>query len=52
MPQMAPLSWLLLFLIFSSTLILFNIMNYFLGQPIAPLHSSSHYQTQTFNWKW
>nr|YP_010462908.1 ATP synthase F0 subunit 8 [Epeorus gibbus]UUJ36761.1 ATP synthase F0 subunit 8 [Epeorus gibbus] len=52
MPQMAPLSWLLLFLVFSSTLILFNIVNYFLATPPTPLHSSSLYQTHAFNWKW
>nr|UUJ36930.1 ATP synthase F0 subunit 8 [Epeorus sp. 05 ZXM-2022a] len=52
MPQMAPLSWLLLFIIFSSTLILFSIMNYFMVVPNAPQGSSSQFKTQAFNWKW
>nr|AIW65052.1 ATP synthase F0 subunit 8 [Epeorus sp. MT-2014] len=52
MPQMAPLSWLLLFIVFSSTLILFSIMNYFMMVPSAPQSSSSQFQTQAFNWKW
>nr|YP_002274305.1 ATP synthase F0 subunit 8 [Parafronurus youi]ABY53352.1 ATP synthase F0 subunit 8 [Parafronurus youi] len=52
MPQMAPLSWLTLFIIFSFTLIFFGIMNYFLVSPDAPQSSSSSFQTQPFNWKW
>nr|YP_010462947.1 ATP synthase F0 subunit 8 [Epeorus bispinosus]UUJ36813.1 ATP synthase F0 subunit 8 [Epeorus bispinosus] len=52
MPQMAPLSWLLLFIVFSSTLILFSVMNYFMMAPTAPKGSSSQFQTQAFNWKW
>nr|YP_009349873.1 ATP synthase F0 subunit 8 [Pseudorhynchus crassiceps]AQM40021.1 ATP synthase F0 subunit 8 [Pseudorhynchus crassiceps] len=28
MPQMAPMSWLILFIMFSLTLILFSTMNY------------------------
>nr|QNG56356.1 ATP synthase F0 subunit 8 [Phalacridae gen. sp. MJ-2020] len=30
MPQMAPLSWLLMFIIFSMIFIMFNIMNYYI----------------------
>nr|YP_010462986.1 ATP synthase F0 subunit 8 [Epeorus psi]UUJ36917.1 ATP synthase F0 subunit 8 [Epeorus psi] len=52
MPQMAPLSWLLLFIIFSSTLILFSIMNYFMMIPSSPSSTSSQFKTQPFNWKW
>nr|YP_010164588.1 ATP synthase F0 subunit 8 [Epeorus carinatus]AHY86319.1 ATP synthase F0 subunit 8 [Epeorus sp. JZ-2014]QRM91377.1 ATP synthase F0 subunit 8 [Epeorus carinatus]QXT45724.1 ATP synthase F0 subunit 8 [Epeorus dayongensis] len=52
MPQMAPLSWLILFIVFSSTLILFSIMNYFLTAPTPPQSTSSQFETQAFNWKW
>nr|QXT45815.1 ATP synthase F0 subunit 8 [Stenacron interpunctatum] len=52
MPQMAPLSWLTLFIVFSSTLILFCIMNYFLYLPSAPDSSASQFKTQPYNWKW
>nr|UUJ36865.1 ATP synthase F0 subunit 8 [Epeorus sp. 03 ZXM-2022a] len=52
MPQMAPLSWLLLFIVFSVTLILFSVMNYFMVVPSTPQGSSSQFQTQAFNWKW
>nr|YP_010462921.1 ATP synthase F0 subunit 8 [Epeorus unispinosus]UUJ36774.1 ATP synthase F0 subunit 8 [Epeorus unispinosus] len=52
MPQMAPLSWLLLFLTFSSALIFFSIMNYFLTTHDAPALSSTQHSTPPFNWKW
>nr|YP_009868685.1 ATP synthase F0 subunit 8 [Alphitobius diaperinus]QKI32137.1 ATP synthase F0 subunit 8 [Alphitobius diaperinus]QNK05479.1 ATP synthase F0 subunit 8 [Alphitobius diaperinus] len=51
MPQMAPLNWLSLMILFISILIIFNIMNYY---------SFSHQVTQkplkikktSINWKW
>nr|YP_010454759.1 ATP synthase F0 subunit 8 [Paegniodes cupulatus]QZZ23948.1 ATP synthase F0 subunit 8 [Paegniodes cupulatus] len=53
MPQMAPLSWLTLFIVFSGTLILFNLVNYFLYTPSAPDSSSaSTFKAPPFNWKW
>nr|YP_010385064.1 ATP synthase F0 subunit 8 [Electrogena lateralis]UPL65074.1 ATP synthase F0 subunit 8 [Electrogena lateralis] len=52
MPQMAPLSWLTLFTIFSLTLIFFGIMNYFLYTPSTPTSTSEQFKTQPFNWKW
>nr|UUJ36878.1 ATP synthase F0 subunit 8 [Epeorus herklotsi] len=52
MPQMAPLSWLLLFIVFSTTLILFSIMNYFMMNPTTPQSTSSQFKTQALNWKW
>nr|QZZ23831.1 ATP synthase F0 subunit 8 [Afronurus sp. 'drepanophyllus'] len=52
MPQMAPLSWLTLFIVFSLTLILFGIVNYFLISPNAPDSTSSQFKTQPFDWKW
>nr|YP_010261349.1 ATP synthase F0 subunit 8 [Leptophlebia marginata]YP_010261362.1 ATP synthase F0 subunit 8 [Leptophlebia vespertina]UIB40256.1 ATP synthase F0 subunit 8 [Leptophlebia marginata]UIB40269.1 ATP synthase F0 subunit 8 [Leptophlebia vespertina] len=53
MPQMAPLSWLLLFMLFSLTLILFNLMNYFVYQHAAPTSSSVKSNlTNPLNWKW
>nr|AIW06167.1 ATP synthase F0 subunit 8 [Potamanthus sp. MT-2014] len=54
MPQMAPLSWLLLFVVFSFTLILFNMLNYFIYQVSAPAapDASSAISTSPFNWPW
>nr|UOU85243.1 ATP synthase F0 subunit 8 [Rhagio lineola] len=53
MPQMAPISWLILFVVFSITFIMFNIMNYFSFLP--PSASSKEKKTFTmnsYNWKW
>nr|QLY89970.1 ATP synthase F0 subunit 8 [Sympycnus pulicarius] len=53
MPQMAPLSWLSLYMIFSITLILFCIMNYYIFIP-SPLTktSSKKSSSNNFHWKW
>nr|YP_010397541.1 ATP synthase F0 subunit 8 [Boreoheptagyia brevitarsis]UQJ73450.1 ATP synthase F0 subunit 8 [Boreoheptagyia brevitarsis] len=54
MPQMAPISWLTLFILFSLTLILFNILNYYCSLP-KNLNSSekiSSFKTSSLNWKW
>nr|YP_010236182.1 ATP synthase F0 subunit 8 [Desmomyia sinensis]QTD82956.1 ATP synthase F0 subunit 8 [Desmomyia sinensis] len=53
MPQMAPISWLILFFVFSITFMLFNIVNYFSFLP----SSSTSKEKKTFNvksnnWKW
>nr|UPX88593.1 ATP synthase F0 subunit 8 [Paraleptophlebia submarginata] len=53
MPQMAPLSWFLLFMMFSLTLILFNMMNYYIYTQHSP--STQHSVMNTpgpLNWKW
>nr|YP_010626518.1 ATP synthase F0 subunit 8 [Hirtodrosophila subflavohalterata]WBK17654.1 ATP synthase F0 subunit 8 [Hirtodrosophila subflavohalterata] len=53
MPQMAPISWLILFIIFSLTFILFCSMNYYSYMPSLPksneLKSS---QLNSMSWKW
>nr|UFR82906.1 ATP synthase F0 subunit 8 [Protaetia speciosa jousselini] len=51
MPQMSPLSWLILFLIFCLTFILFNILNYYCF--LYPVKTASTKpKTQTISWKW
>nr|QHN56420.1 ATP synthase F0 subunit 8 [Dohrniphora cornuta] len=52
MPQMAPISWLLLFIVFSITFILFNIMNYysFIYKPESSETTKKSFKS--FNWKW
>nr|QIJ99769.1 ATP synthase F0 subunit 8 [Caenis sp. JYZ-2020] len=54
MPQMAPISWLTLFLIFTFLYILFTIINYFTTVPMPPYSkdTSSDSSTSPFNWKW
>nr|QQP21479.1 ATP synthase F0 subunit 8 [Tipula melanomera gracilispina] len=53
MPQMAPINWLFLFIIFSCTLIIFNTLNYFFYLPMTP--KSLQLKQNKFlplNWKW
>nr|UDD74618.1 ATP synthase F0 subunit 8 [Monodiamesa sp. 2 CZ-2021a] len=54
MPQMAPISWLILFFIFSITMILFNIMNYYCTLPknVNSELSKSNFSNNSMNWKW
>nr|YP_009647933.1 ATP synthase F0 subunit 8 [Isophya major]QBZ37734.1 ATP synthase F0 subunit 8 [Isophya major] len=55
MPQMSPLWWLLLFFIFSTSLIIFSLLNYFMivNQPSNKNEDiSSSLAYQSFNWKW
>nr|ULR86977.1 ATP synthase F0 subunit 8 [Macquartia sp. 3 HNL-2022a] len=53
MPQMAPINWLSLFIIFSITFILFNIMNFFSYQPSSPQFNLIKSKlTTSLNWKW
>nr|YP_010046559.1 ATP synthase F0 subunit 8 [Coquillettidia linealis]QPJ78438.1 ATP synthase F0 subunit 8 [Coquillettidia linealis] len=53
MPQMAPISWLLLFFIFSFTLVIFNIKNYycFYYSPLQ-LTQNININQHKLNWKW
>nr|UZH35951.1 ATP synthase F0 subunit 8 [Phlugiolopsis punctata] len=54
MPQMAPMSWMLLFSMFSIALILFTIINYFftIYQPISSQKEISSLPQISLNWKW
>nr|AQV11447.1 ATP synthase F0 subunit 8 [Mesomelena mesomelaena] len=54
MPQMAPIGWLSLFIIFSIAFVMFNVMNFYSFIPSMP-KSSLINKTQSFysfNWKW
>nr|AMH85373.1 ATP synthase F0 subunit 8 [Winthemia rufopicta] len=54
MPQMAPIGWLSLFIIFFMTFMIFNMMNYYLYNPSMP-KSSLVYKNKlmnSLNWKW
>nr|YP_009775103.1 ATP synthase F0 subunit 8 [Blaps rhynchoptera]QJA14889.1 ATP synthase F0 subunit 8 [Blaps rhynchoptera]QJA15159.1 ATP synthase F0 subunit 8 [Blaps rhynchoptera] len=52
MPQMAPLSWLTLMILFISMLILFNIINYFSFSSTPEKESKIFKKKLTINWKW
>uniref|UniRef100_A0A6B9MKN8 ATP synthase complex subunit 8 n=1 Tax=Trogoderma variabile TaxID=888089 RepID=A0A6B9MKN8_9COLE len=51
MPQMAPMNWLSLFIVFSITLMIMNSMNFFsnLNTPKSTLIKKINIKT---NWKW
>nr|UFR82919.1 ATP synthase F0 subunit 8 [Chalcosoma caucasus caucasus] len=51
MPQMSPLSWLCLFILFIIAFLLFNVMNYFsFLYPVK--YKSIKKMTRKINWKW
>nr|YP_010546432.1 ATP synthase F0 subunit 8 [Miridiba trichophora]UYI30128.1 ATP synthase F0 subunit 8 [Miridiba trichophora] len=51
MPQMAPLNWLSLFMVFCLILFMFNVMNYYsiIYSPKSMQTKIKHIPT---NWKW
>nr|ALO70750.1 ATP synthase F0 subunit 8 [Neobisnius villosulus] len=51
MPQMAPMNWLMLFLMFTFIFLIFNSMNYF-SFSYKPKSSQSLKKTNKINWKW
>nr|YP_009663919.1 ATP synthase F0 subunit 8 [Synthesiomyia nudiseta]QCW07952.1 ATP synthase F0 subunit 8 [Synthesiomyia nudiseta] len=54
MPQMAPIGWLSLFIIFSMAFIMFNIMNYYSYMPSMPKSNliDKKKSFNSYNWKW
>nr|WKU83929.1 ATP synthase F0 subunit 8 [Epalpus signifer] len=54
MPQMSPIGWLSLFIIFSFTFMIFNMMNYFSFNPLMPkLNLINKIKLiNSMNWKW
>nr|YP_010852811.1 ATP synthase F0 subunit 8 [Graphium cloanthus]WGL40230.1 ATP synthase F0 subunit 8 [Graphium cloanthus] len=54
MPQMMPINWIMMFIYFILTFILFNIMNYYIFYPknknnLFPL---TKILKKNLNWKW
>nr|ASQ41341.1 ATP synthase F0 subunit 8 [Schistocerca cohni] len=53
MPQMSPLMWFSLFIMFSASLILFNQMNFFSFKPnLIKSVEKSTIDMKNLNWKW
>nr|URX53710.1 ATP synthase F0 subunit 8 [Kalotermitidae sp. 2 AB-2022a] len=52
MPQMMPLSWLMLFIMFSTTLTLFAAMNYYTNIQKTSTNPKKSTTTKKMNWKW
>nr|WGO57499.1 ATP synthase F0 subunit 8 [Perisphaerus sp. 2 ZQW-2023b] len=51
MPQMMPLSWLTLYMLFIITMLMFSITNYFLYIN-KPKNYKKNMITKKINWKW
>nr|URX52802.1 ATP synthase F0 subunit 8 [Cryptotermes cavifrons]URX53309.1 ATP synthase F0 subunit 8 [Cryptotermes cavifrons] len=52
MPQMMPMSWLSLFIVFSATLILFATLNYYTTTPKTKTTEKKSILTKAMSWKW
>nr|AII41699.1 ATP synthase subunit 8 [Petrobiellus sp. 2 JZ-2014] len=53
MPQMAPLMWLMLYMLFLMTFIIFIFMNHYNFTPRShESMTSMNILTSTMNWKW
>nr|YP_009092246.1 ATP synthase F0 subunit 8 [Ceracris versicolor]AHV78318.1 ATP synthase F0 subunit 8 [Ceracris versicolor] len=53
MPQMSPLMWFSLFIMFSITLILFNQMNFFSYKIyMIKMNDKKMIKSKNLNWKW
>nr|ADW83151.1 ATP synthase F0 subunit 8 [Boreus elegans] len=53
MPQMAPINWLSLFLLFSIIFLIYNYMNYYMYMPMYSLKSmNKSFLFKSLNWKW
>nr|YP_009995314.1 ATP synthase F0 subunit 8 [Ochthebius atriceps]QNP09717.1 ATP synthase F0 subunit 8 [Ochthebius atriceps] len=51
MPQMAPMNWIMLFLMFTMIFLIFNSLNYF-SFKYLPLNKSFTNKMNKLNWKW
>nr|QHZ87480.1 ATP synthase F0 subunit 8 [Coeliccia cyanomelas] len=52
MPQMAPMSWMMLFSFFSMVLILMATLNYYLYVPKVETPADNMYNKKMLSWKW
>nr|ARH54003.1 ATP synthase F0 subunit 8 [Stomis pumicatus] len=52
MPQMAPMNWLFLYLLFSIIFMMFNFMNYYLFLIKNYSVSMKNINKKFLNWKW
>nr|URX54139.1 ATP synthase F0 subunit 8 [Glyptotermes sp. 15 AB-2022a]URX54152.1 ATP synthase F0 subunit 8 [Glyptotermes sp. 15 AB-2022a]URX54191.1 ATP synthase F0 subunit 8 [Glyptotermes sp. 15 AB-2022a] len=52
MPQMMPLSWLTLFILFSTALMLFAATNYYSYIPKTKITQKNEIKQKNMAWKW
>nr|YP_003434185.1 ATP synthase F0 subunit 8 [Prumna arctica]ADB03061.1 ATP synthase F0 subunit 8 [Prumna arctica] len=51
MPQMSPLMWFSLFIMFSIIFLMFNQLNFFSFKPKI-MNNSEKIKSKNINWKW
>nr|WGO57421.1 ATP synthase F0 subunit 8 [Panesthia angustipennis cognata] len=51
MPQMMPLSWVVLYIFFIIILFIFSFINYYSFIPL-PSHEKKMLSSKSMNWKW
>nr|AIY61948.1 ATP synthase F0 subunit 8 [Caetetermes taquarussu] len=52
MPQMMPMEWMLLYIMFLMAFLMFNIMNYFNQAPTTQEKTKKSININKTNWKW
>nr|YP_009350913.1 ATP synthase F0 subunit 8 [Promirotermes pygmaeus]AQP28121.1 ATP synthase F0 subunit 8 [Promirotermes pygmaeus] len=52
MPQMMPMEWTMLYVVFLTTFLMFNIMNYFAQSLNSKSKEKKTINTNKMNWKW
>nr|YP_009350172.1 ATP synthase F0 subunit 8 [Pseudacanthotermes spiniger]AQP26489.1 ATP synthase F0 subunit 8 [Pseudacanthotermes spiniger] len=52
MPQMMPMEWTMLYIMFLTTFLMFNIMNYFNQSPNKKIMNKENITTNKMIWKW
>nr|YP_010449516.1 ATP synthase F0 subunit 8 [Anelytra obtusa]UTU96076.1 ATP synthase F0 subunit 8 [Anelytra obtusa] len=53
MPQMAPMSWLILFFLFSFSLMIFTVLNYpLMSQTCSMSSKTTELHPTSLIWKW
>nr|ASN65954.1 ATP synthase F0 subunit 8 [Odontocheila batesii] len=52
MPQMAPMNWIMLYILFSMIYLLVNFMNYYIYSIKSTYKKLSKFITKSINWKW
>nr|YP_009503513.1 ATP synthase F0 subunit 8 [Abroscelis anchoralis]AWX64121.1 ATP synthase F0 subunit 8 [Abroscelis anchoralis] len=52
MPQMAPMNWISLYILFSMMFIFVNFLNYYIFTIKTPYKKFSKYSHKIINWKW
>nr|YP_009350861.1 ATP synthase F0 subunit 8 [Pseudacanthotermes militaris]AQP27965.1 ATP synthase F0 subunit 8 [Pseudacanthotermes militaris] len=52
MPQMMPMEWTMLYIMFLMTFLMFNIMNYFNQSPDKKTTNKENISTNKMTWKW